>query len=304
MTNVNLFEKINILRYDTGQVETMNIVHLPFKWGTNNPCTDYIGNVPGVKTPKVEGFSNFKDVLNTGIIPNDNIGYLYLTACPPGFEDFENTALWDPYETAFSGEFNIKIIELLKTNGIIMDLRYNTGGKADPLYKGLAKLVKNPKDFDIFTRVQRDSSDPNILALKEIIGQRSVFKGENPDTYYEKPIIVLTGPDCISACDFLVATLAKFPETFTIIGWDNNGSFTGVSGETYKFGDDTISRYIPLNAGAYYDEESVEKKEFELLLRRSDFVKTKIWLTKEDIAKGIDTVRTYAINLIKGNITE
>jgi hypothetical protein len=303
MTNVNLFEKINILRYKTGEIETLDIVHLPFNWIDYNPCVDYIGDVPGVNPPKISAYRNFKDVLTTGIISGTNIGYLYLTGCPSGFDDFEDPAYWDPYKTEFSGEFNLAIIEMLETDGLIIDLRYNTGGKADPLYKGIAKLVENPEDFDIFTRVRRDTQDVDILALEEIVGQRSVFKGEDPDTNYDKPIVVLTGPDCISACDFLVATLAKFPD-FTIIGWDNNGSFTGVAGETYKFGDDTISRYIPLNAGAYYDEEQVENEEFELLLRRSDFVQTKIWHNKEDIAKGIDTVREYALNLIKEQIAD
>jgi len=298
LTNATMFEKINIKRYGKEEVETLDVIFTPFSLGEYDPCYEYITDVPGVKTPKISVFSRLSDVMTYGIIKDTNIGYIYSTECPAGFEEFSGTEVWDPYETEFSREFSGAVSKLMGTDGLIIDLRYNTGGKADPYYRGLARLVKGEDDLELFTRLERDHEKVDITALKEIEKQRSIFRGEKPDVVYGKPIVVLTSPDCISACDFLIATLAKFPETSNIIGLDNNGSFSGVSGETYSFGDDTISRYIPLTAGAYYDESDIENKNFELLLRRS-FVKTHIWYTKEDVANKRDTVREYAINLIK-----
>ncbi|MFW5800376.1 MAG: hypothetical protein ACOCV8_06155, partial [Spirochaetota bacterium] len=119
---------------------------------------------------------------------------------------------------------------------------------------------------------------------------------------YDNPIVILTGPDCISACDFLVAFFDKFPE-FTIIGMDNNGSFTGVSPREYVLGDyDSVFEYIPLQAGAYVEDISTDeegKESFELLLRRSDFLDEHIWHTKGSVMKGEDIVRDRAIEIIQ-----
>jgi len=67
---------------------------------------------------------------------------------------------------------------------------------------------------------------------------------DEPDEDYTKPIIVLLGPRCYSACDSFVHFLSQF-SAITIIGRNPNGSLT-----------------YPLNWGHIYDypelDESVE----------------------------------------------
>jgi hypothetical protein len=294
MTNVNLFEKINIKRVDTGEIETMNIVFIPFSFTEYYPCPDYIGNVKGILRPKVSVFRGLGDTITYGVMEDENIGYMYITECPSGFQDKEGTSAWDAYDTEWSKEFNRIVLELMDgTDGIIIDLRYNVGGRNETFYLGLSKLIDNPEDIDIFTMLARDYNNPDILALEEIGTAETVLKGDDQD--YDKPVVILTGPDCISACDFLIAFFDKFPNEFTIIGKENNGSFTGVSGTTYDLGEDTVSRYIPVQVGAY----KLGEDDFEILLRRSDFLDEFVWHTKESIINDIDNVRQRAIEIIK-----
>ncbi len=302
MANVNLFEKINIKRYGSDEVETLDVVYTPFDLGEYDPCSEYIGDVPGVRRPQTSIFYGMGDVATYGKISGENIGYIYVTECPSGFDEFEDPALWDPYATEWSREFNRIVVELMEdTDGIILDFRYNIGGRNETFYLGLSKLIKEATDRYIFMMLSRDSSDPDILALEPAGSIESALVAD--DKAYDKPIVVLTGPDCISACDFMMAFFDLFPE-FTIIGKANNGSFTGVSADTYDLGEDKVYQYIPRQAGAYFTEEEPEegeKMDYELLIRRSDFIDEYIWQTKESIANGEDRVRQRAIEIIKAN---
>ena len=324
MTNVNLFEKINILRYDTGEVETYPVEFIPFSWVDYHPCIEYVGDAPGVKTPEISIWVDEGDVLTSGILPDENIGYIYLTECPSSFDEFDDPALWDPYKTEISEAFSSAVSQLLDTDGLIIDLRFNTGGRNEVFYKGLSKLIDADEDIDVFSMLGKDTSNPHILAL-----DMPLTPNESPliadDESYDKPIVVLTGPDCISACDFLIAFFDRFPQ-FTIIGSHNNGSFTGVAPREYDLGEDIVFQYISSQVGAYvkeapdYDGPSLkeikdmeygdEKNEllqeylfshYELLIRRSDFVDEFVWHTKDSIINGVDRVRERAIEIIKSN---
>jgi hypothetical protein len=300
MANVNLFEKINIKRYGKEDIETLDVVYMPFDLGDFDPCAEYIGDIPGVRRPKTSIFYGKGDVATYGKakVEDLTIGYTYITECPSGFEEFENS-IWDPYKTQWSSEFNKMMIDLKEgTDGIIFDLRYNIGGRNETFYLGLAKLIDITVDKYVFTMLKRKTTNPNILALEPAGSVEAPLKAD--DQSYKKPIIILTGPDCISACDFLMAFFDLFPE-FTIIGKSNNGSFTGVSSSEYDVGGDLVRQYIPSQAGAYFTDKKPEGNEvidYDLLIRRS-FLDEEIWQTKESIATGVDRVRQRAIEIIR-----
>ncbi len=324
MTNVNLFEKINILRQENGEIETLPVEYIPFSWVDYHPCIEYVGKAPGVKTPEISIWVGKGDVMTSGIMPDENIGYIYLTECPSGFDEFADPALWDPYKTEISEEFSSTISKMKDTDGLIIDLRLNFGGRNEVFYKGLSKLIDTQEDIDVFSMLGKDTSNPHILALDmPLVPNESPLKVD--DEKYDKPIVVLTGPDCISACDFLIALFDKFPE-FTIIGNHNNGSFTGVAPREYDLGEDVVHQYISSQVGAYVIQEpeyngpplekikemenSPQKNDFlqkylfthyELLIRRSDFVDEFVWHTKDSIINGVDRVRQRAVEIIKDN---
>ncbi len=110
MVNVNLFEKINIKRYDTGKIETLKItfIEIPKKkydyfdvYSREYVCTDLISDIPNISYPHKVEVSNsnqektediketdFKDAISSGIIEGKNIGYIYLTKFPTNLEEF------------------------------------------------------------------------------------------------------------------------------------------------------------------------------------------------------------------------
>ncbi len=318
VANANLFEKINIKRYDTGEIEALNItfIEIPKKkagylgnYSDNYACTDYISDIPNIETPKNFGWYqereqnqegtnvSFKDILNSGIIEGTNIGYIYLTK----FFFFENGEFGssntrDPYKTKFAEIFEKTVLDLLYTDGLIIDVRKNSGGLEDVVYKGLSHLIKSDRDIKIF-ELAKKGNDIESLIKKEIKGRDFPLKADNPDLYYEKPIIILTGPDCISACDVFIALASKFPE-FTIIGNHNNGSFAGINLREDELSpklrkEDRVSFIMPGTTILYADDEN------PYLLRRSDFIDEFVLPTKDDIANGIDTVRERAIEIIQ-----
>lgn len=291
MTNPHLFEKINIKRYDTGEIETLPVENIRFDWDKYDPCTEYIGEVPGVKTPKLG--NNQHQTLSYGIIDDTNIGYIYLTDLPQGFDDFASYDNWNPYETVFSNRFEKAILELMNTDGLIIDLRYNRGGRDGIVFKGFSHLINKEEEVEIFIGKIRDSSseDREALVHQDYNVNYPLYPDE-PNQYYKNPIIVMTGPDCISAGDALVHFLSKFDE-FTIIGRETNGSNIHVTAmSTYEEGDETVNHYMGFFANFFADEPDT------ILLRKTGFIDIPIWHNKEDIAKGIDTVRKYAMKLI------
>jgi len=310
VANANLFEKINIKRYDTGKIDTIPIKEIKqdfFDWSKN--CTEYISNIENIYTPsklifnylledEKLGFS-VNDIISSGVIEKYNIGYIYITQFTSGYNEFSNIKDWNPYETEFSKCLEKKILDLKNTNGMIIDLRANGGGRTEVAYKAISHLIKSKKDLSIFQIFKRNDKDSSLYSLlKEDKEQFNItFLSDNPDLYYEKPIIILTGPDCISGCDLAIALFSKFPE-FKIIGNHNNGSFSFIERDLfnmreYKIENNSISLFLPHLVVFFTDDEN------PYLLRRSDFVDEFVFPTKDDIAKGIDTVREHAIKLIQ-----
>lgn len=289
MKNANLFETINIKRYATGEIETLPIEYLTLNT-EYEPCSEYINDVPGVKTPRLKSDSH--QTLTYGIIDEINIGYIYLTDLPQGFNDFDNYENWNPYETTFAKRFEKAILELMNTDGLILDLRYNLGGRDGVVFKGLAHLINKEESIKIFKGMMRDNaSDDRTALIHEDLNVNHPLHPDEPNQYYDKPIVVMTGPDCISAGDALVHFLSKFPE-FTIIGKETNGSNIHVLPMTkHEYDNEYVNHYMGFYVNYFMDEPD------KPLLRRSDFVDIPIWFTKEDVANGIDTVREYAIKL-------
>ncbi len=290
MANINLFEKINIKRIDTGKIETLKVVYIDPKISLAY-CTDLT---------QAKGINDWRrDIFTYGRLEGTNIGYIYLRSCPSGFDEFYIGEEWDPYKTEFSKTFENAILELMDTDGLIFDIRANDGGRPEPLYKGLAHLIKSEKAVYPFAAAQRDTSIPDRTTLKELKAYPwTPLKPDEPDKSYDKPIIIMTGPDCISACDMLVALMSRYKE-FTIIGKDPNGSATQIAGirdwyinKSNKI--DKITTYLTNFTFFFPDEPG------NYLMRRTDFLDKPVWFTKNDIANKIDTVREFAVKLVKG----
>jgi carboxyl-terminal processing protease len=100
-----------------------------------------------------------------------------------------------------------KDIDTAKTNGLILDLRGNTGGYERHIYGLLGRLL--PLGSAIGTKTYRDRT-----SSMHSFWPASPFKG---------PVVVLIGPKSSSAAE-VVASALRFHRRATIIGRPSNGS--------------------------------------------------------------------------------
>ena len=330
MANANLFEKINVRQVDTGEIETMDVVYIEVEEEISI-CYELTETEGLVSVDDPNRPLSFRDdpMFVYGIIPDENIGYMYIKSTRPGNSDRSS----HPDAVAFTDEFEEAVLSLMDTDGLIIDLRTNVGGiEITIFYKGLAHLVKGTEDRLIIDTAVRDPEADDrtkLISASEAWGEEGCFafpaddwfgrlcrayeyiwgslQGEfpfpadDPDLYYENPIIVLTGPDCASSGDWLVQLLSTFPEV-TIIGRDPNGSLTGVYPGVHDawvyWHEDPTTDYVHfvLPTVAYY---FVDEQPIEHLSRRTGIVDEEVWFTKEDVINGVDTVRERAIQLIR-----
>jgi hypothetical protein len=123
------------------------------------------------------------------------------------------------------------------------------------------------------------------------------FRADDPDLFYEYPIVVLIGPGCGSACDHLAHLLSQFRE-FTFVGQDPNGSLTFPKNwdrvYAYPQMQEAVTLMIPAVAPYAIGGDGVDH-----LSRAEGMVEIVVWQTKEDLVKGLDTVRERALQLIR-----
>ncbi len=307
MNNVNLFEKINIKKHDTGKIETYDIVFLELSLysGNRDYCREYTG-----KHMFINGVNSENNLIESGIISNTNIAFVRLSSFLSGYDEFDKMSDWNPYETEFSDTFAEVIKSFMDTDGIIIDLRNNGGGRPELIYEGFAYLTPFEKEKRLFTILKRNPDNQDDLTdfVIEDAGNFFPLKPDEESLSYNNPIIILTGPKCGSACDLVVAMFSRLVPNSVIMGNHNNGAFSAlqVSRNTIKFfylGDhnpitnlnDVINVLIPTHLIAF--DEDID----EYLLRRSDFIDYFVYPTKEDIINGVDTIRQFAIDYIMEN---
>jgi len=291
MANANLFEKINIQRVDSGEIETMDIVYLPMGELEAFPfCLDLTETAGLVTFQAPQQPDAFLDdpMFVYGIIQDENIGYM----------DIRSTNPENPDE--FADQFEEAVLSLMDTDGIIIDIRENGGGKIPNfMTRGLAHLVKGSEERTILADAMRDPDSGDRTGLVDADDPSSYVKSpvDDPDLYYENPIIVLTGPNCVSGGDILVQWWSEFPE-FTFIGKDPNGAMTGIRGSGLPYWWQGEKEYVTI-ADYWTAVYLVDEEPIDHLTRMAGFVDHEVWFTKEDVINGVDTVREYALQLIR-----
>jgi hypothetical protein len=313
MQNAQLFETINIRRVDTGKVETLDVI--PQSSRSSLDCTDWKSPDGWVSSadPNHPVSIEDDDVFVYGILRDENIGYMVLTH------------FYLPEE--FESEFETAVSDVMSRDGLVIDLRATSGGDFSvSKFSALAHLVRGTEDRQFYSRAVQASSSDDRSTLEDVregwgedcqnavssdrfdvagLCERTlgflrpssyVLRADDPDEYYTKPICVLLGPYCYSACDYFVHFLSRFPE-ITIVGRNPNGSPTSPLrwGRTYDYPEFNESVLMWFPAVANYD---VNETPIDHLCRRN-VVDHEVWLTKDDVMTGIDTVLQYAIQFIR-----
>jgi hypothetical protein len=270
--NWHLFDTIDIVKYETGDT-----LHLPTSLLNNQSGTIW-GNeqldVPGVEWPNI--FQD--DYVSWGIIDGTQIGYIYVTAWT-----------FDPIYQ-ISQQFYNAIDSLMhhnQTDGMIIDFRlnYGGGGTSNQGFSLLFNTSLNTLSFDVRCG---DPNDHFSMCQHPFLNQYVFRINGNPNSYYNKPIAVLTGPGTVSAGDVESIRL-KFHPMVEFFGKTSSGAFCSASYPDLGHPD----WFFYLSTGnAYFISNHQYLAHTELDMYEE------VWLTQQGVVNGKDDVVEEAIQWI------
>jgi hypothetical protein len=257
--NWHLFDTIDIVKFSSGDT-----IHLPTSLmnGQYNPVYNTeqmdIAGVPKPVDPEIVSY---------GIVQGTNIGYIYV---------------WGWYNDA-DVKFAQAVQNLLQTDGLIIDFRFNLGGNMFLSNPGLSLLFDS--SYSTIDFGQRCSPGNHLMCPLNISGQY-IITGNPPG--YNKPIAVLTGQGAVSSGD-QVALRLKYHRRARFFGKSTSTAFNSPAIGTLH--PDFVFVYVP------YD--SYELNNPGVYLTHKEFtVDEDVWLTPAKVAQGRDDVVEAALDWI------
>ncbi len=258
--NWYLFDTIDIVKYSSGDT-----VHLPTTLmdasGVVVRCTEQM-NIAGVPKPNYPS-----QLCSYGIVSGTNIGYIYVWA-------WTGTA---------ELEFLTAVQNLMQTDGLIIDFRYNLGGNMFLSNSGLSLLF----DSSVSTIDFGVRCSPNHQQMCQVNNPNPfIIPGSPPG--YNKPIAVLTGPGAVSSGD-QVALRFKYHKHARFFGKSTSAAFNNpITSSLYN------GFYF-----RYAQADAYQLSNPNVYLTHEEFpVDEEVWLTPDMVAQGRDDVVEAAINWI------
>ncbi|PKK83389.1 MAG: hypothetical protein CVT49_08750 [candidate division Zixibacteria bacterium HGW-Zixibacteria-1] len=266
--NWHLYDTIDIAKYGTDDT-----IHLPTSLmdGQLLPlfATEQLP-VPGVPFPI---YTDAGDTLVTrGLIEETNIGYIYVLGWfGSSGSDFYNAVS----EIMFDHE----------TIGLIIDFRTTYGGWV--VYQDGLKLLYDTT-METSKWVKRcDPDDHYAMCPNPSFDSAMLIRGD-PNSYYNKPIAVLTGPGAVSAGDQGALAMSYHPMV-KFFGKPTRGAFNS---KRFMLLYDDIGGFVAIN-------ESYQVKDSGRYLTHLNFPSVEdfpdvpyedIWLSRDGAAQGKDDV--------------
>lgn len=227
INNAHLFETLEVERYGASGADSIptdqliDYVNDPpgdfWRPSAGLLCPDQLP-VAGVEFPWTRFEDSFDPMwgggyTNWGVLEGTNIGYVYLYS-------------WGMQVAA---DFEEAITDVMGTDGLIIDQRFNTGGYA--AWDGGLSLLFDQDHPQLIYQAFRDpeSDDYRALDLEDPqpgYGWRGIDADES--TYYDMPIAVLQGPHAASAGD-IFPYFMTFHSRARRFGSVTHGSFGGLN---------------------------------------------------------------------------
>jgi len=272
--NWHLFDTIDILKYRSGDT-----LHLDTNLLANERRTIYAHeglDIPGVVWPERQ-----VDRVSFGVVEGTNVGYIYVTS-------WSFDAQFDILNQFRQAIVNLWFTELV--DALVLDCRCKTGGGS--LGRGGWTLLFNRTTPTIGFDERADPHDH--FAMREDPGRRASNLVIRPDedTYWDKPIAVLMGPGSISAGE-LESLRASFHPRARLFGLPAPGGNTGSIFPTFSrpewFGSLATSNMYLVDGHEYLAHVGLQPDE-------------RVWLDRDDVAEGKDTVVETALAWISSEL--
>jgi len=265
--NWHLFDTIDIQKYGSGEIQHLSTSLLE----TTLPlvqCTDQVA-LPSLPRPR--GFPN--ELVAWTVLPGTRVGYVEVYG-------WANDAGAQFYQALQA------LTQIQSTDGLIIDFRYNGGGNMFLSDAGLSLLFRDPTPTIGFDR--RNSPLDHLSMVSSAPPSFYVINPLPDPHFYDRPIAVLTGPGAVSSGDQVALRMTFHPRAKTF-GKSTAGAFNAPSqlslGSRYSALFATADAYRVTQPGHY--------------LTRDEFpVDYPVWLDRDDVARGRDTVLETALRWI------
>ena len=274
---------IDVVKYDSNDTLHLSTAALA---GAYMPifATEQM-DVPGVSMP----WYLLGQLNSWGMVEGTRIGYIYSL----GWMTPDDEADWyNAIDSLMHGR---------ETDGLIIDFRTNYGGNPSFMMPGLGLLFDEVVDeMRIFWRA--DPDDHFAMEPSPLLPSTFMMLLPDPETYYDKPIALLTGPGCMS-CGDIASFLLSFHPMVKIFGKPTTAAFNspervGSVPEFYFCFSRNETRLIRDTSRYLTHSEFPNEDEFPWAAYEE------VWLTPDMVAAGRDDVVEAAVAWITSDMDE
>jgi|WetSurMetagenome_2_1015567.scaffolds.fasta_scaffold09537_2 hypothetical protein len=267
--NWHLFDTIDVLKHSTKttmHLPVYPLLNLPPDFMMGNEQLDIPGMPPAFYYIKPDN-STVGHPVDYGILPGTDIGYIRLLGEVP--------------TAAVDLAFSEAVRTLWDKKGLIIDLRYNTGGWAE-FDAAFARMFS--RRMYTINDAYRNNPLKFTLAPSAANSELFVIPG-TPGCIYDRPLAVLLGPTCVSMGDITAQRFRYHPMVrfFGKAPYASHGDNRELEGYKDWMLHCSLSDMYHISQPGVY-------------LNRSEFpIDEPVWFNADDVANGVDPVVQRAL---------